>query len=161
MDLPIIDKLQEQTRKAETRTREQIRDLQNRGRDLIDRGGDHIKDHATRSRRTLGRAEIQALDTVGTWLEAAHQATGERADWLDKGRSFLAQVARDIQLGNLTVDDLPIPDYDALSVKKIAAELPGLEPAQWDLVRSYELSHKNRVSVYRALDRLAQRDDLH
>ncbi len=154
-------KLQEQTRKAETRTRDQIRDLQSRGRDLIDRGGDQLKEHATRSRRTLGRAEVQALDTIGTWLEAAHQATGERAEWLDKGRTFLTQVARDIQLGNLTVDDLPIPDYDSLSVKKISARLPELDPAQWELIRSYETNHKNRVSVYRALDRLAQRDDLH
>ncbi len=160
MDLPIIDKLQEQTRKAETRTREQLRDLQNRGRDLLDRGGDQLKDHADRSRRTLTRAEVQALDTVGRWLEAAHQATGERAEWLDKGRSFLDQVARDIHLGNLTVDDLPIPGYDELSVKKIAAQLPGLDSAQWELIRNYELNHKNRVSIFRALDRLAKRSDL-
>ena len=158
MDLPIIDKIQKQARKAETRTREQLKDLQSRSRELLERGGENIKNTAETSRRTLSRAEVQALDTVGEWLDHLHQATGERAEWLDRGRTFISQVARDIQLGNLTVDDLPIEGYDQLNVKQIAARLADLDAAQREMVRSYESAHKNRVTVFRTLDRLAEQD---
>lgn len=160
MDLPIIDKLQEQARKAESRTREQIKDLQHRGRELFERSGENIKQTAESSRRTLTRAEVQALGTVGEWLDHLHQATGERADWLDKGRSFISQVALDIRLGNLTVDDLPIAGYDELNVKTIAAKLVELEATQRDLIRSYEAANKNRVTVFRTLDRLTEQEAL-
>lgn len=160
MDLPIIDKIQEQARKAESRTREQIKDLRSRGRELFERGGENIKQTAESSRRTLTQAEVQALGTVGEWLDHLHLATGERADWLDRGRSFISQVARDIQLGNLTVDDLPIADYDELNVKKIAANLVDLDAPQRDLIRSYEAANKNRVTVFRTLDRLAEQEAL-
>ncbi len=160
MDLPIIDKLQERARKAENRTREQLKDLQNRSRDLIERGGENIKQTAETSRRTLTRAEVQALDTVGEWLDHLHQATGERAEWLDRGRTFISQVAKDIQLGNLTVDDLPIEGYDQLNVKQVAARLADLDAAQCEMIRSYESANKNRVTVFRTLDRLAEQDVL-
>ena len=158
MNLPIIDKIQEQARKAETRTREQIKELQQRSRDLVERGGENIKEQAEPLRRTVSQAEVQALDTVGEWLDRLHQATGERAEWLDKGRSFLGQVAKDIQQGNLTVDDLPIDDYDALGVKKITTLLQALAPEQRETIRAYEAAHKNRVSVPRAIDRLNARE---
>ena len=154
MNLPIIDKIQERARKAETRTREQFKELQQRSRELVERGGENLKEQAEPLRRNVTRAEIQALDTVGAWLDRIHEATGERTDWLDKGRSFLKQVAKDIHQGNLTVDDLPIEGYDSLGVKKITALLQALDPEQRENIRAYEAAHKDRVSIPRAIDRL-------
>ncbi len=158
MDLPIIDKIQDRARKAENRTREQLKDLHSRSLELIERGEKNLKQQADRSFRSMSKVEAQALDTVSLWLERAHQATGERAEWLDKGHSFLAQVARDIQLGNLTVDELPIEEYDTLGVKKVAHLLVDLNGPQREMIRSYEAAHKNRVSVYRAIDRLNRQE---
>jgi len=161
MTLAIIDRIQEQARKAEDRTkeqvektREQIKDLQSRGRDLVNKSGETIKTRANRSRRGITLAEAQALDTVGAWLERLHEVTGERVDWLERGRDLLDDVANEIRLGNLTVEDLPIEGYDALGVKKIGEALKDLEPRQRELIRAYELTHKNRVTVFRAVDRL-------
>lgn len=166
MNLAFIDKIQEQAKKAEGRTkehvektREQLKELQTRGRDLVTKGGETLKTRADRSRRDITLAEAQALDTVGAWLERLHEATGERADWLDRGRTLMDQVASEIRLGNLTVEDLPIAGYDALGVKKIGEALKDLEPKQRELVRAYELTHKNRITVFRAVDRLNGLDE--
>ena len=156
MNLPIIGKIQDQARKAETRTREQLKELQERGRELVEKSSDNLRGHAERSRRTITRAEVQALDTVGAWIDRLNHATGDKADVLEKGREFLAEVARDIHLGNLTVDDLPIAAYDELGVKKIAAQLAELDLPQREMIRAYEALHKNRVSISRAIERLAR-----
>ncbi len=167
MNLPIIDKLQEQARTAQDRTREQLerqlertreqfKELQDRGQGLLDRNAETLKERSQMTRRTITRAEAQALDLVDGWLERLQQATGEKAPWIDKGRSFIHQVAQDVRRGTLTMDDLPIRDYDDLGVKAIALALKDLDPEQRELIRSYEQAHKDRVTVYRAIDRLAR-----
>ena len=163
MNLPIVDKLQEQARKAVKndrmeKTRERIDELQNKGREMVERSSETLKTHAERSRRNITLAEAQALDTVGAWIERAHQATGERAEWLDRGASFVDRVAQEIRLGNLSVEDLPIDDYDSLGVKAIGEALKEMESAQRELVRAYEQTHKNRVTVFRTIDRLEAQD---
>jgi len=166
MNLAFIDRIQEQAKKAEDltkeqveKTREQLKELQSRGRDLVNKSGETIKTRATRSRRNITLAEAQALDTVSAWIERVHEATGERAEWLDRGRTFMDQVANEIRLGNLTVEDLPIAGYDTLGVKKIGEALKELDPSQRELIRAYELTHKNRVTVFRAVDRLNALDE--
>jgi hypothetical protein len=43
--------------------------------------------------------------------------------------------------------NLPIPDYDNLTVPQIVANLVGLSPAELRQVRTYEKRHKNRAGV--------------
>ena len=95
MNLPIVDKLQEQARRAENvtkeqveKTRERLEELQDKGRELVERSSETLKTHAERSHRSITLAEAQALDTVGAWIDRAHKATGERAAWMDLGRTF-------------------------------------------------------------------------
>ncbi len=163
MNLPIIEKIQEHARKAEDatkermeRTRDQIKEIQNKGQELVSKSNETIRQRATRSRKNITRAEAQALDTIGAWLDRLNEVTGEKAEFIDKGRQFIDQVSRDVRMGNLTMEDLPIGDYDSLGVKKIAAALKELPPDQREMVRVYEQAHKNRVSVGRAIDRLAK-----
>ena len=165
MNLEIIDRIKEQSRKAENLTKEQMdrargqfKELHTRGRDLVSRGSENIKHTADRSRRNITLAEAQALDTVTAWMDRLHKATGERAEWLDRGRELMEEVAHEIRVGNLGVEDLPIADYDSLGVKKIGVVLEDLTCAQRELIRAYEITHKNRVTVYRAIDRFDAAD---
>ena len=159
MNLPIVDKLQEQARKAVKnerveKTRERIDEIHSKGREMVERSSETLKTHAERSRRSITLAEAQALDTVGAWIDRAHQATGERAEWLERGSTFIDRVAQEIRLGNLSVEDLPIDDYDSLGVKAIGEALKELESAPRELLRAYEQTHKNRITVFRTIDRL-------
>lgn len=154
MDLPIIDRIQEQAKKANDATKERTAKTRDQLKDLQDKYLESIKTQTSRSRRTISKVELQALETVERMLERIHKATGERAEFLDKGRSFIDQVSQDIRKGILTVDDLPVDDYDGLGVKKIAEKLASLQVEQREMIRVYEQAHKNRVSVYRAIDRL-------
>ncbi len=165
MNLPIVDKLQEGARKAENvtkeqveKTRERLEELQDKGREMVERSSETLKTRAERSRRNITLAEAQALDTVGAWIDRAHKATGERAEWLDRGRTFVDRVAQEIRIGNLSVEDLPIDDYDSLGVKAIGEALKELEPAQRELIDAYEQTHKNRVTVFRTIERLDAQD---
>jgi len=45
-------------------------------------------------------------------------------------------------------------------VKQVAARLADLDAAQCEMIRSYESANKNRVTVFRTLDRLAEQDVL-
>ena len=154
MDLPIIDRIQEQAKKANDATKERTAKTRDQLKDLQDRYIGSLKEQTTRSKRNISKLELQALGTVERMLERINKATGERAEFLDKGRSFIDQVSQDIRKGNLTVDDLPIADYDGLGVKKVAEQLSALDLEQREMIRAYEQAHKNRVSVYRAIDRL-------
>jgi hypothetical protein len=165
MNLPIVDKLQEGARKAENvtkeqveKTRERLEELQDKGREMVERSSETLKTRAERSRRNITLAEAQALDTVGAWIDRAHKATGERAEWLDRGRTFVDRVAQEIRIGNLSVEDLPIDDYDSLGVKAIGEALKDLEPTQRELIHAYEGTHKNRVTVFRTIERLDAQD---
>ncbi|MGH2543187.1 MAG: hypothetical protein ACRDIB_10330, partial [Ardenticatenaceae bacterium] len=46
----------------------------------------------------------------------------------------------------------PIANYDELNAQEVESALEGLDLAQLGAVRAYELSHKNRVTVLRAID---------
>lgn len=163
MNLPIIEKIQEHARKAEEttkermgRTRDQIKELQTKGQELVNKSNESLRQRADRSRRNITRAEAQALDTISAWLDRLNEVTGEKAEFIDKGRVFIDQVSHDVRMGNLTMADLPVEEYDSLGVKKIAVAIKGLTPEQREMVRVYEQAHKNRVSVGRAIDRLAK-----
>ncbi len=50
--------------------------------------------------------------------------------------------------------ELPIANYDELTVAQVEAELPALTPSQLRKIRDYERSHANRKSVLAAVERL-------
>ena len=45
------------------------------------------------------------------------------------------------------VEDLPIPDYDELSASQVIERLEGLDPTSLDAIRSYEASHRGRITI--------------
>ncbi|MCB9760878.1 MAG: hypothetical protein H6739_13655 [Alphaproteobacteria bacterium] len=51
----------------------------------------------------------------------------------------------------------PIRDYDDLNVKKVGQAVEGLDRVELLRVRRYEVAHKNRVTVLRAVDRELER----
>jgi hypothetical protein len=55
---------------------------------------------------------------------------------------------------------LPIADYDSLTVSQVEERLEGLSEEQLQIVRRYEVAHKNRRGVLQAIDqRLAGDQD--
>ncbi len=108
----------------------------------------------------LTRERIQA-----TLDEAAERGRVTRTDANDlvaelfkRGRQqtdeLLDRARRTVAAGVGVGSDLPIADYDELTVAQVEAQLPGLAPAQLRRVRDYERSHANRKSVLAAAEKL-------
>ncbi len=58
----------------------------------------------------------------------------------------------------IVVPVLPIENYDELSAPKVVEQLPNLTAEQLTVVRKYELEHKKRTTVLKAIDRYANRN---
>jgi hypothetical protein len=80
-------------------------------------------------------------------------------------RNRLDELSRELQAMNAKLDahlagpatasnDIgePLPDYATFSAKDVLNLLDGLELAQLEALRLYELAHANRVTVLRAVD---------
>jgi hypothetical protein len=55
-----------------------------------------------------------------------------------------------------TIDSLPFPDYDYLTVEQVTAKLADLDAGALAAMRNYEAAHKQRVTVLRELDAAIQ-----
>jgi hypothetical protein len=53
-----------------------------------------------------------------------------------------------------TVDELPIGDYDSLTVGEIAEQLPGLSQRELHLVEDYEARNRARTGILRRIEEL-------
>jgi BMFP domain-containing protein YqiC len=49
-------------------------------------------------------------------------------------------------------EEMPLPGYNTLTGKEVLQHLPALDLAQLQLLRSYEATHANRITVLRAVD---------
>jgi len=58
----------------------------------------------------------------------------------------------------IVVPVLPIANYDELSATKVVEHLPNLTTEQLAIVRKYELEHKKRTTILKAIDRYANKD---
>lgn len=123
--------------------------------DGVNRAGHEISRAGRRARRSVlaitdgvDRAAHDAGDILSTGLDAAldradQVARNEGAD--DTGRAVRsARRAR----GTLDAAELPVADYDALSVPAAAEAVRGLEaPEDVQAVLRYEEAHRNRTGV--------------
>lgn len=86
---------------------------------------------------------------------------------LDMGRRELGEVEERIEAlvnrldRELEEEIRPIANYDEKNVDEITSELADLDSMQLSTIRTYEVNHKNRVTILRAIDeKLAERDEL-
>jgi hypothetical protein len=54
--------------------------------------------------------------------------------------------------------NLPIDDYDELTVEEVSERLTRLSPADVDKIRTYEAGHKNRSTLLEQIDRHRESD---
>lgn len=76
---------------------------------------------------------------------------------LSRGAERLEGCARHWRQRRDALEAPPISDYDELNVKQVQAHLEGLDVYELEKLRAYELAHKDRVTVTRAVDRILER----
>ncbi|WP_040339794.1 hypothetical protein [Candidatus Blastococcus massiliensis] len=95
-------------------------------------------------------------DAVRETLTAGRSATLRRAEQVAgrEGNQDAAKAARSAreELGDVSSDELPVKNYDSLSVNEAVKAAKGLkEPRDIRVVIAYEEAHKNRAGVVSAL----------
>jgi hypothetical protein len=133
--------------------------------DALLQKGEEVSDQSTRLRKQFekrsslvsGRlrdASLERLyDAGATTLTTAAELLSkvsvgrEGAEQLREGAKAAEQAKASVQLP-------AIDNYDDLNVGQVKEALEGLSAYQLDKVRRYEMAHKNRVTVMRALDDL-------
>lgn len=54
--------------------------------------------------------------------------------------------------------NVPVADYDKLSVDEVVARMDGLSPGEVRKIRAYEAGHKNRSTLMEQIERRLERD---
>jgi hypothetical protein len=99
--------------------------------------------------RTESTVRLYSLSVDG--LERAQEL-------LDRVPKPVAQPLRRVVDGGLDqVTRMPVADYEALNVKKVAEAIEGLSLIDLERVVRYERANKDRKTVYRHVDRERQR----
>lgn len=86
-------------------------------------------------------------------MKNAQQATRQGLQAVQETADQADQMARQAASNGNGNGDLPIRDYDSLSVNDVAQKLGGLSEEDLKKVRSYEKQHKNRDSLVEQIDR--------
>jgi hypothetical protein len=80
---------------------------------------------------------------------------------VNKQRSLYGETREEIRkdkTGASPDRDLPLKDYQKLTIVQINAQLPRLSTAELKKIRGYELRHKNRKGLLQRLDRQLNKD---
>lgn len=130
-----------------------IQDLKEAPRRLVG-GRRELAERARQARaggqERLWRAQTQALERVGSWLQEAPR-TGVLAPI-----AHTAEKLVDQRLNSLTA--VPIPNYEALNARDASRAVRDLESRVALLVVCrHEEAHKNRKTVLRAIEEQLQR----
>jgi hypothetical protein len=108
----------------------------------------HSVRHDLYTRRQTSRVKLWTLSADA--LEKAHEA-------LENAPSQLAPVAdrlgKAVEEGLDLVTSPTVANYDTLNVNQVAAAVEGLDLVELERVVRYEQANKDRVTVYRAVDR--------
>ena len=129
----------------------QLRNVPNRVLDDAQKRAQAVR-HDLYTRRETGRVRLWSLGTDA--LERAHDALENAPEALAPVTGRLNKAVED---GLDLVTRPPIADYDELNVKQVSAALEGLALVSLERVVRYERAHKDRVTVYRAVDRAKER----
>ena len=125
---------------------------------VVARGADHVIDHVSRIPQRIGGLRSTAketTETVAVTLAASRDAALEAAEEAarDTGATVIADTIHTARVatGTVSAADLPIADYDDLTVSAAVAAIRDLgKPADIRLVVEYEEAHKNRQGVISA-----------
>ncbi len=110
-------------------------------------------------------ASLMVYERLSELAQQAHEkGTVKRQEAGPLGKFFLDMFAPPKKAKKARpptkVPVLPIADYDRLTVSQVEDRLEGLTEEQLQLVRQYEVEHKNRQGVLQAIDqRLAGDQD--
>ncbi len=156
---------------------------------MMDEAELRLRESATRLREARARIQARLREEQGELEEGGERAEGRLregaeiaikvarvmesrvetmlTELLDLGRRELNEIEERVESlvdrldRELEEEIHPIPSYDDRTAEEIIAAFDGLDAMQLRTVRAYEVNHKNRVTVLRAVDEtLAQRDEL-
>ncbi|GAA1910441.1 ferritin-like domain-containing protein [Williamsia serinedens] len=125
---------------------------------VVARGADHVIDHVAKIPQRITGLRSAAKDTtetVAVTLTAGRDAALEAAEEAarDTGATVIADTIHTARVatGTVSAEDLPIADYDSLTVSAAVAALKELQkPSDIRLVVEYEEAHKDRQGVISA-----------
>ena len=123
-----------------------VTDLRDR-REALSRQGEERLDAAKDRIRT---AEVDGLAGALSLLGRARTRLGDRVTVLKKGEDALGDLLVTLRAGRAVTP--PVEGFDALSIKRTLPLLEDLNSADLQVLRLYELAHKNRVTLIRELD---------
>lgn len=144
-----VERLMEARERIQARLREE--------RDDAEEAGD-LAENRLREGAEIGVKVLKVLETrVETMLtELVNMGRRELNEIEDRIDAIVQRLDRE-----LDEEIHPIPSYDAKNAEEITRSLDGLDEMQLRTVRAYEVNHKNRVTILRAIDeKLAQKDEL-
>ncbi|TCK26728.1 ferritin-like domain-containing protein [Pseudonocardia endophytica] len=120
----------------------------NRAGHTVSRAGELARDRVLELVSGLDRTARETREVVGTGVDAALDRAEEvaRRDGAGDAADAVRTVRR--ERGALEASELPIRDFDSLSVSDAASAVRGLEsPEDLQAVLRYEEEHKNRSGV--------------
>jgi len=122
----------------------------------VARAGRGVSERVGRTGDRLGRVASGGRDVLSTGVTTGFDAAARRAEAVsrDEGAGDTAAVAHAVrrETGSLDASELPVRNYDGLSVHDATAAVRKLdEPADLRAVEAYEQRHKNRAGVLSAL----------
>jgi signal transduction histidine kinase len=152
----------EQLREVRERTTEAVRENNEWLRDARHRLEDRLREGRGEMEEAGDRTESRVRDGAEIALKVARvietRVETMLSELIDASRREVNEIDDrvDAMLNRLDVEleeqIHPIPNYDDKNVEEVMGALDGLDEMQLRTVRAYEVSHKNRITVLRAVD---------
>ncbi|GAA1865441.1 hypothetical protein GCM10009836_52270 [Pseudonocardia ailaonensis] len=130
----------------------------NRAAHEVARAGRGVQDRLGRTGDRLGRVASESRDVVSTGVTTGFDAAAKRAEAVSRSgtASDTAHAVRR-ETGSLSAAELPVRNYDGLSVADASIAVRKLtEPADLRAVEAYEQRHKNRTGVLTSVHERAE-----
>ncbi|WP_181783099.1 ferritin-like domain-containing protein [Pseudonocardia pini] len=133
----------------------------NRAAHEVARAGHGVQERLSRTGDRFGRVAFESRDVLGTGLTSGFDAATRRAEAVAKdedaaGTAGAAHAVRR-ETGSLKANELPIRDYDGLSVRDVTDAVGTLEdPKDVRAIEAYEERNRNRNGVLRAVRERAE-----
>ncbi|GAA4559068.1 ferritin-like domain-containing protein [Pseudonocardia xishanensis] len=127
----------------------------------VSRAGRGVQQRVGRTGDRLGRVASESRDVVATGVTSGFDAATRRAEAVSRseGATDTATATRTVrrETGSLSSTELPVRDYDGLSVADATTAVRRLtEPSDLRAVEAYEQRHRNRAGVLNAVRERAE-----
>jgi len=101
----------------------------------------------------LRQALREELERRGRWIaEVLNLPTRDSVGHLREQVERLYAEIEQIALQRAAEPPAPVPGYEDLNAREAAAKVSTLDTATLEAIRSYEQTHRNRITVLRAID---------